>query len=132
MELFDYLKAMTEKKEELDFDNDEVRKGYSSYLINRFVSMCEIYIPLCNEINRYDVPKSVHFRYMSSVLPKRKQFFKYIKKKKDLSQTEKLVIANYFQIGLKETEQYINILDENQLKEIIDIFKFGKNSIAGV
>jgi hypothetical protein len=132
MELFDYLKAMTEKKEELDFDNEEIRKGYSSYLINRFISMCEIFIPLCNEINKYDIPKETHYKYFFSILPKRKQFFRYIKKKKDLSEDDKLIIANYFQIGKKEAEQYIKILDEKQLKEILDIFKYGKNSIAGI
>jgi len=132
MELFDYLTAMTVKKEDLDFDNEEVRKGYQPYMINRFVSMSEVFIHIVNEVNRYDLPKSAHYAYFSSFLPKRKQFFKYIKKKKDFTLIEKKVIANYFEVGIKDAERFIQILEEEQIKEILEIFKYGKNQIAGI
>ncbi|MFW6247424.1 MAG: hypothetical protein ACOC22_04625, partial [bacterium] len=83
MKIWDYLKSLT-SKEELDFNDDEVRKDYNPYIINRFVSMCDVYLPLANEINKYDIPKEVHYRFYYSTLPKRNQFFKYIKGSKDL------------------------------------------------
>ena len=132
MELFDYLKALTERNEDLDFDNEEIRKGYQPYMINRFVSMSEVYIPIVNEINKYELPKNVHFNYLFSILPKRKQFFKYIKKKKDLTIQEKKLIANYFEVGLKEAERYIQLLEESQIKEILEVYRYGQNSIADV
>jgi hypothetical protein len=132
-ELFDYLKALTERNDFLDFDNEEIRKDYQPYMINRFVSMAEVFTQVVNEINKYpDISKETHFRYLFSILPKRKQFFKYIKKTKDLSQTEKLIIANYFEVGLTDAERYINILSEKEVKEILEIYKYGKNSLAGV
>jgi len=132
-ELFDYLKALTERNEFLDFDNEEVSKDYQPFMINRFVSMAEVFTQVVNEINRYsDIPKETHFRYLFSVLPKRRQFFKYIKKKKDLTQDEKLIIAHYFEVGLTDAERYIQMLDENQIKEILDIHRYGKNSLAGI
>lgn len=132
-ELFDYLKALTERNEFLDFDNEEIRKGYQPFMINRFISMAEVFTQVVNEINRFsDIPKETHFRYFFSVLPKRRQFFKYIKKPKDLSQDEKLLIANYFEVGLNDAEKYIQILDESQIKEILELHRYGKNSIAGV
>ena len=133
MELFDYLKALTERNEFLDFDNEEVRKGYQPFMINRFISMTEVFTQVVNEINRFsDIPKETHFRYFFSVLPKRRQFFNYIKKPKDLSRDEKLVIANYFEVGLSDAERYINILSEKEIKEILELHRYGKNSIAGV
>ena len=132
MELFDYLKSLTERKEDLDFDDDEVRKGYQPFLINRFISMSEVFIPLVNEINKFEVPKNVHFKYFFSTIPKRKQFFKYIKKKKDLSLVEKKLIAKYFEVGLNEAEKYIQLLDESQIKEVLEVYRFGKNSLASV
>ena len=133
MELFDYLKALTERNEFLDFDNEEVRKGYQPFMINRFISMTEVFTQVVNEINRFsDIPKETHFRYFFSVLPKRRQFFNYIKKPKDLSRDEKLVIANYFEVGLSDAERYINILSEEEIKEILELHRYGKNSIAGV
>jgi len=133
MELFDYLKALTERNDFVNFDEEEVRKDYQPYMINRFVSMAEVFTQVVNEINRYsDIPKETHFRYFFSVLPKRRQFFKYIKKKKDLSQDEKLLIANYFEVGLNDAEKYIQLLDESQIKEILELYRYGKNKIAGV
>lgn len=132
-ELFDYLKALTEKNEFLNFDDEEIKKGYNCFLINRFVSMAEVFTQVVNEINRFpDIPKETHFRYLFSILPKRKQFFKYIKKKKDLSQTEKIIIANHFEVGLTDAERYINILSEKEIKEILELYRYGKNSLAGV
>jgi len=132
MELFDYLKALTERNQDLDFDNEEINSGYKPYMINRFVSMSEVFVPIVNEVNRYDLPKRTHFRYFFSFLPKRRQFFKYIGKKKDLSQDEKRFIAKYFEVGLADAERYIQLLDESQIKEILEIFRYGKNSFVGV
>jgi len=133
MELFDYLKALTERNDFVDFDNEEVRKDYQPYMISRFISMAEVFTQVVNEINRFsDIPKETHFRYFFSVLPKRRQFFKYIKKKKDLNQDEKFIIANYFEVGLNDAERYIQILDESQIKEILELHRYGRNSIAGV
>ena len=131
MELFDYLKSLTERNEFVDFDNEEVRKGYQPFMINRFISMAEVFTQVVNEINRFsDIPKETHFRFFFSVLPKRRQFFKYIKKPKDLSQDEKLVIAKYFEVGLTDAERYINMLSEEEIKEILEIYKYGKNNLA--
>jgi hypothetical protein len=132
MELFGYLKAVTEDKTDLDFKNDEIRKGYTPYMMNRFISMTEMYIPLVNEINKYDIPKHIHYKYFLSTLPKRKQYFKYIKKSKDLTLDEKKFVAHYFEIGLKEADIYIQQLTEEQLKEIIDIYKYGNNKTVEV
>jgi len=132
MKPFDYLNALTVENKDLDFDNDEIRKDYSPYMINRFVSMSEVFVPIVNEVNRYDLPKSAHYRYFSSILPKRKMYFKYIAKKKDLSLADKTVIANYFEVGLKDAERYIQILDEKEVNDILEIFRYGKNKVAGV
>ena len=126
MELFDYLNAFTFQKLDLDFNNDEINKKYQPFLINRFVSMAEIFIPLVNEINRYNVPKSAHYRYYLQSLPKRKQYFKYIKKAKDLDLDQKKLIAEYFEVGLKDAERYINIMEEKEIQDILDVFKYGK------
>jgi len=66
---------------------------------------------------------------MFSILPKRKQFFKYIKGKKDLSLQEKKILAKYFDIGLREAEEYIRLLEVDQIKEILEIYRCGKNTI---
>jgi len=127
MEIFDHLNNLTAFKKEADFRSDEVKKSYNKYMMNRWISMVEFFVPFVNEINRYDIPESVHYDYYLSALPKRKIFFNYIKKKKELDEEEKRYIADYFEIGKKEADIYINILEEDEIQEILNIYKYGKN-----
>jgi hypothetical protein len=132
MELFDHLNNLTVLKKEADFSNDEIRKSYDRYIINRFISMIELYIPVVAEINKYDVPEQTHYQYYFSVLPHRKCFFNYIKKVKDLNKEEKKYIARYFECGIREVNQYVNILSIDEINEILNIYKYGKNKTVEV
>ncbi len=132
MEIFDYLKCLTETKEDLDFCNDEISKNYQPYMINRFVSMAEIYLPFVVEANKYDLPKETHYNFFKEILPKRKQYFSYLKKKKDIDLEDKKYIADYFQVSLREAEEYCNIMKDEEIKEILKIYKYGKNKIIEV
>jgi hypothetical protein len=120
MELFDFLNNITMTKEPL---SEEQLKGYSPYMINRFVSMTEVFVPLVAELNKYDIPADVHHRFMQNKLPKRKQYFKYIKGKKDTSAHEIDCLCKYFEIGKKDAAHYLNILTNDQIKEIVDKFR---------
>ncbi|HON83974.1 MAG TPA: hypothetical protein PLI22_07590 [Caldisericia bacterium] len=126
LSLFDHLNNLTENKTEYDPMNDVQTKSYEPYMINRYISMCDFYLPLVNEINKYDIPKNVHYRYFLSSLPKRKQFFKYISKGKDVNKDDKEKIAKYFECGNREAEMYLEILSEDQVKTIVQKFDYGK------
>jgi hypothetical protein len=95
-------------------------------MINRFVSMCEMYVPLVNAINQYNVPKDIHYNFFLSSLPKRNQFFKYIKKKKDVKEETKQKLAEYYNFGSRDVEAAANVLTERQQKEIEEVFNYGK------
>ena len=128
MNLFDHLNALTQQDKELNKKDDSEIKSYQPYMINRFISMSEMYIPFVNEINKFpDIPKDVHYSFFNSLLPKRRQFFKYIKKKKDLRLEEKQYIATYFECGIREAEQHIKILTKDQINEILSKFRYGRN-----
>ena len=121
--LFDHLNDLTINKIDFDSSNDEQVKSYSQYMINRFVSMTDIYLPIVNEINQYDLPKETHYNYYKNLLPKRKHYFKYIKKKKDINLEDKKLLCIYFECGLKEIENFINVLTEEQIEEILKIYR---------
>lgn len=124
--IFEYLNAVTYRKDDLDFNDDEIARGYDIYMMNRFISMCDLYLPLVNEMNKAkDISKETHFRFFLTALPKRKQFFQYLKKKKDLKKEHKEYIAKYFECGKRECEMYINTLTETQIEEIIKIYEHG-------
>lgn len=129
MNLFDFLKGMTINKARFDFTNLEVKKTYDQYMINRFVSTSEVFLPIANEINRYpDIPSESHYLYYNSILPKRKQYFNYapLKKKKDVSKHERECIMRYYQIGIRDCDLYLNILTKEQISKIVGLYEHGK------
>jgi len=127
MELFDYLSGITEKKIPFDSKNDDMVKGYNPYIINRFISMCESFIMLANEINKYpDLSKEIHYNFYLSSLPQRKQYFKYIKKEKDLTDEDVNYVANYFNVTAKEAKEHIRVLDKKSIETIIRKYKYGQ------
>lgn len=120
MKLFDHIDNVSLHKRELT--EDEL-KSYSPYMINRFVSMSEMFLPMVNILNQFDIPKDVHNRFMQGFIPKRKQYFKYISSKKDNKSYEIECLQKYFEVGLNEAEGYLDILTAVQLKDIVDKFK---------
>lgn len=128
MTIFDHLKNICYDKKRLsDMDNEE-KKSYNKYMINRYVSMANLFAPMVNEINKYDLPDFAHADFYIDCLPKRKQFFEYTKKKKDNDKEKKELISKYFQVGKKEAEQYLKILDKKIIDEIIKSFDYGKTT----
>jgi len=125
--IFSFLNGMTETKEMFDFDNDEIRKEYSQFMINRFVSMTDIFVPVVNQINRFqNIPNHIHYEFFRSFLPKRKQFFKYIKKEKEINNEQKECIKKYYEIGEKELPGYLEILTKEQIEKIVKKYEHGK------
>lgn len=126
MNIFDHLKNICYDKTRLSDFNVEEKKTYNKYMINRYVSMANLFVPMVNEINKYDLPDFAHADFYIDCLPKRKQFFKYIKKKKDNDKDKKEKISKYFRVGKKEAEQYLKILDDKIINEILESFEYGQ------
>ncbi len=123
LSLFDHLNNLSDKKIEF---NPEDHKNYEPYKINRFISMCDLYIGLVNNINKYDVPKDIHYKYYFNTIPKRKQYFNYISKEKDKYKESRKNIMTYFECGSKDVNEYLKILTDEQIKEIDKKFEAGR------
>lgn len=133
MDLFEYLAGITEKKIPFNPKDDAMVKGYNPYIINRFVSMCESFLPLVNEINKYpELNKETHYNFFLSALPKRKQYFNYIKKAKDLTEEEVDYVAQYFNITAREARGHIRLLDRESVEEIIKKYRYGQSKTQEV
>jgi hypothetical protein len=128
MTIWDIIKHITETKDDMDFSNEEIKKEYKIYNINRTISFCDIYLPLVNAINKcMNMPRDVHYRFFRDVLPKRQQYFKYIKKLKDDVDSEtKDRIIQYYQCSSKDVEDYLDILTEEQVEKVVRSFDGGR------
>jgi hypothetical protein len=110
-----YFKTPVEDISEESWDN------WNSYTVNRSISMNQNFIELVNFVQTvpYDQKKQIYSIY-KEMIPKRKMFFKWIKsntKKKPTTLVE--YVAKYFECGLGEAEEYIDILREHGVRSIL-------------
>jgi hypothetical protein len=133
LSIFDILAAASINKTDLNFDDDEVKKAYDQYMINRWLSMDEDLIFLAEMLTTsHQLTDKDHFNMIKAALPREKFYIKYMKRKKDLTEKEKRYIAHYFEIGLKEAEDYISQMEEEDITEILDTYVYGNNEMIQV
>ena len=57
MNIFQMLDEICDYKTDLDFDDPEINKAYDIYMINRYLSMVEMLVPVVVLINRPGMDK---------------------------------------------------------------------------
>ena len=131
-ELFDHIKWITEKqtKDYWDTLNDTERKRWSNYMINRFLSMKTDWISFVNEVQQYNLKPKDLYRLYIDMLPKGKQWLRYVKRKKKMNYSNWLleIIIKDFKISVSEAKQYLDTLymTEQGKQEIREILmKYG-------
>lgn len=132
MSLFDHLSNITDRKTSWEALSEVDRKSFSPFMINRFLSMNSDFIELVNEFQKYAIgqlsAKEV-YNFYSEVLPKKKQFNKYIKGKKEEKYNPELVelLSNHLVISKREVLEYLDMTYETNLNTIKEILKkYGK------
>ena len=130
--IFGHLSGITDKKVLWSSLSEADQKSFSPYLINRWLSMNMDFIEIVNELQKYtigQVSARETYKLYFDLLPKQKQFNKYIKGKKSEKYNSSLIeiIANHLQSSEKEAMEYIELCDELRLNTIKEILKkYGK------
>ena len=111
--LFDHITQITQKQTKGYWNslNETEKKQWSNYMIHRFLSMKMEWIDVVNEVQRYNLkPKDLYKLYID-ILPKKKEWLKYIKGKKKMKHEKWLleIIAKYYESSLKEAQEYAEI-----------------------
>lgn len=122
--IFDILNHITYHKTKWDDLTDEEKNAVNPYMLHRFISMKSEYIDLVNIIQRYQSTsiKTV-YEFYSSMLPKQKTYFKYIKSSRKQDNEAIKNIAKYFSCSEREAKDYIEILDTEQVLTILNEIK---------
>jgi hypothetical protein len=121
MTIFDWFKQVTYNKDPWSSFSEEDQAAFNPYMVHRLVSMYEPYIELANYLQQFWQLKSdqIYLIYCN-YLPENKVFAKYIKSTKSKVNNELLeVLATHFQVSTREIKEYLHILDENQIKDIL-------------
>ena len=111
--LFDHITHITQKQTKGYWDslNETEKKQWSNYMIHRFLSMKMEYVDVVNEIQRYNLKPKDLYKLYTNVLPKKKEWLKYVKGKKSMKHPQWLleIVAKYYESSIVEPHEYVEV-----------------------
>ena len=130
--LFDHVNAVTSQQHPNYWDeiSDDDKKSWSNYMINRFLSMKPDWIEFVNEVQKYPLQPKELYKVYTDILPKKKQWLKYIKGDKKMKYPKWVyeIIAKDMQVSIKQAVSAVEVLEMTAggQTEIADVlFKYG-------
>ena len=120
--IFEFLDDLTVKKTPTDNIELHEWKAYSTFMMNRWISMDPNLVEIVAETQRYTATISpvLNYLFYRDILPKKKLYLKYIKSQRDpedkLSGVVNL-LASKLSISKTEAFEYVTILLERGEKE---------------
>ena len=131
--LFDHINAITSQQHPNYWNeiSKEDKKSWSNYMVNRFLSMKMDWIELVNEVQKYPLKPKELYKVYTDILPKKKQWLKYIKGDKEMKYPNWVyeIVAKHLQISLREASDAVDMyeLSHGGQAELIDILlKYGR------
>lgn len=132
--LFEHVSNVFQRKDKWKDLSESDKKSFSTYMVNRFISMHMDFLPFIADMQLYTMsvlsPAQVHDLYVD-VFPKQKFFVKYIKGEKDVKFNKELIvhIATSAELPTTEVEWYLHyLLDNGKFESEITeyLMKYGK------
>ena len=127
--LFDHVDAIytNQKIDYFGTLTEADKKSYNNYMVNRFLSMNIHQLPFVNELQKYTLDTKTHYLFFSQLLPRGKQFNKYVKKTKEVKYEDWLIniVVRHFQISTSEACEYLEIYykhHKSSLKELCQMY----------
>ena len=129
MNPFDHLKNLHTKKRCWDDFNDEEKKSFNVFIINKALSMNPNYLGIVNMVQNFTglnqiLSQKEVFNLYFNLLPTKFRFYKWIKGEKTKKEKEKAeYLATHFKVSIREAYDYLKILDKKTINKIIKNYK---------
>ena len=131
--LFDHIQAVTSQQNPNYWDeiSDDDKKTWSNFMVNRFLSMKPDWIDLVNEVQKYPLKPKELYKVYADILPKKRQWLKYIKGDKQMKHPKWLyeIVAKHLQCSIREANEAVDMYEMSYggQAELVDILiKYGK------
>jgi len=124
MDLFkDVIRTLNDKSENIMDTDINNEKYYSPYVVNSFFGKCQDSIFFADMLNRRpDMPNQWQYLFYYHGLPKARRFSgKFEKDSFDKKTIEN--ICKYYKCSSRIAKQYYKLLQEDEIKEINNIYK---------
>ena len=129
MNPFDHIKNLHTKKRRWEDFNDEEKKSFNVFIINKALSMNPNYLGIVNMVQNFTglnqiLSQKEVFNIYFKLLPNKFRFYKWIKGQKNKKDKEKVeYLAMHFKVSTREAYDYLNILDKKTINKIIKNYK---------
>ena len=129
MNPFEHVKNLHTKKRRWEDFNDEEKKSFNVFIINKALSMNPNYLGIVNMVQNFTglnqiLSQKEVFNLYFSLLPTKFRFYKWIKGKKEKENKDKIeYLATYFECSKKEAKDYLSLLDKKTINNIIKNYK---------
>ena len=129
MNPFEHVKNLHTKKRQWEDFNDEEKKSFNIFIINKTLSLNPQYLGIVNMVQNYTglnqiLSQKEVFNLYFSLLPNKFRFYKWIKGKKTKKDKEKAeYLAIHFKVSTREAYDYLKILDKKTVNKILKNYK---------
>ena len=129
MNPFDHIKNLHTKKRHWEDFNDEEKKSFNVFIINKALSMNPSYLGIVNMIQNFTglnqiLSQKEVFNIYFNLLPSKFRFYKWIKGEKNKKEKEKAEYLDiHFKVSTREAYDYLKILDRKTINKIIKNYK---------
>ena len=129
MNPFDHIKNLHTKKRHWEDFNDEEKKSFNVFIINKALSMNPNYLGIVNMVQNFTglnqiLSQKEVFNIYFNLLPNKFRFYKWIKGEKTKKDKDKAeYLAMHFKVSTREAYDYLKILDRKTINKIIKNYK---------
>ena len=129
MNPFDHVKNLHTKKRRWKDFNDEEKKSFNVFIINKTLSFNPDYLSIVNMVQNYTglnqvLSQKEVFNLYFNLLPTKFRFYRWIKGEKTKKHKENAeYLAIHFNVSTREAYDYLNILNKKTIKSIIKNYK---------
>jgi hypothetical protein len=116
---FDMANIIMEKKPIPSLE--DIEKFCTPYMLNLYFSLDPQFIAIAQEMNTLKLTNKMYFDCLYYGIPKCKKYIKW-DSKKQAKATHELYIMEYFGCSQSTAKDYLILLDEKELKYIVDFF----------
>jgi hypothetical protein len=127
--LFLWIDELFVGKRDWNNFSDADKKKFSPFMINRYLSMNDDFLPFVNYFQKYTIevmPHKAVYQFYCNLLPKKKTYLKYMSGKKE--RTNELVvpfIMKYFEVSKYQAAEYYDLMSKEELTLLVK--KFGNS-----
>lgn len=116
---FDYVTSILKTKKHIINESDDpelAEKEYNAFITNKALSFYSDSILYANEMNRYaDLDHHMQYSYFINTIRSMNRKHTWFKKQKD---DDIDLVKDFFQVNHKKALEIINLLSDNDLKQI--------------